>query len=130
MASTTRRVPKIGLQWCPRDPKVEVDGEILDLYCLIPIQYQNKFDSFVFTVYHRKNANTEAIYIEDDVVVVFEEDRDLRRHQVRVECRVEGVPSNTPKLLRVFAPWDDQYVSAESESENVSVSLQLTQGVQ
>lgn len=120
----------MGLQWYPGEPKVEVDGEILDCYCLIPYKHKNDFGSYDFTVYTRKGAKTDVHYVEDYATVQFEEDKELGQGEVRVACSVSEVPAETEALLRVFAPFDDQYVFASGTAGHVSVLLHLTRGVQ
>lgn len=115
----------MGLTWCPRDPKISVDDEILDCYCLIPIQYQNKFDSFNFTIYVRPRAKTDVLYTEEGVNVEFVEERGRKKGDVRVQCSVKGIPSNAHVLLRVFAPWDGQFEFTEGTAESVSISFNL-----
>lgn len=100
----------MGLQWCPRDPLLKIGDRTLILAARIPVQFQNRFEAMSFTVKVPENVETEILYVEDQATVTFVPEKHRKHgndYAIGVECKISGVPDDTPAQLLMFGAWSE-----------------------
>lgn len=117
----------MGLQWCPRDPLVRVNDQVIGFFGMIPIQYQNRFDEMKFRITVPKGAKTEVLYIEDQATVEFVEESGQRsRGEMEITCEFSvtgNVPADAIAQLFVVAPWHGSCQTFTGEAGGLTATV-------
>lgn len=119
----------MGLQWCPRDPEFRINDQVIRAHLLVPIEYQETFESMDVHVEHPVGAEVEILREDDRERTtfygnpdLFQDPSDPNQFQYVLEGAVRGVPPDTPILLMIEETWNGTCKTVAGEASGVRVT--------
>lgn len=118
----------MGWQWCPKDPIVKIGSQTITAFGMIPVEFQDQFESMDFTFRIPEGVDAEILYSEPQETVTFVEEsgrsRPLRdggfRWTIGVECKIIGIPASTACQMISVAPWNGACQTRSGTAQDLS----------